>query len=110
MSIRPSASAAAVLGLLVAAFAATWVDARMLALARAADLEAMRVLAGRLGLTDIALFTEARYTRHPSQADLHSAFQDHPVALEHFPSGSLILPREADPRRATPWNIAEDRP
>jgi hypothetical protein len=38
------------------------------------------------------LFTEARYTRHPSQADLHSAFQDHPLALEHFPSGSLITP------------------
>jgi hypothetical protein len=23
---------------------------------------------------------------------LHSAFQDHPMALEHFPSGSLVLP------------------
>ncbi len=45
-----------------------------------------------LGLTDLALFTEARYTRHLSQSDLHSAFQDHPMALEHFPSGSLYLP------------------
>jgi len=44
------------------------------------------------GLTDLALFTEARYTRHPSQADLHSAFQDHPGALEHFPTASLIAP------------------
>ncbi|MCK7500019.1 MAG: hypothetical protein MZW92_64010 [Comamonadaceae bacterium] len=43
-------------------------------------------------LTDLCLFTEARYTRHPSQADLHSAFQDHPLALEHFPTGSLIVP------------------
>jgi len=43
-----------------------------------------------LDLTDLALFTEARYTRHPSQADLHSAFQDHPMALEHFPTGSLV--------------------
>ena len=25
-------------------------------------------------------------------ADLHSPFQDHPVALEHFPSGSLVTP------------------
>lgn len=48
-----------------------------------------RLVAG-LDLTDLALFTEARYTRHPSQADLHSAFQDHPLALEHFPTGSLI--------------------
>ena len=46
----------------------------------------------RLGLVDLALFTEARYTRHPVQADLHSAFQDHPLALEHFPSGSLLPP------------------
>ena len=45
-----------------------------------------------LGITDLCLFTEARYTRHPTQADLHSAFQDHPLALEHFPSGSLVSP------------------
>jgi hypothetical protein len=44
------------------------------------------------GLTDLCLFTEARYTRHPSQADLHTAFQDHPLSLEHFPSGSLLPP------------------
>lgn len=45
-----------------------------------------------MGITDLCLFTEARYTRHPSQSDLHSAFQDHPMALEHFPSGSLVPP------------------
>jgi hypothetical protein len=22
--------------------------------------------------------------------DVHAAFQDHPIALEHFPSGSLV--------------------
>lgn len=45
-----------------------------------------------LQLTDLCLFTEARYTRHLSQADLYSAFQDHPMSFEHFPSGSLTLP------------------
>ncbi len=55
-------------------------------------LEHSRQLVTRLGLTDLSLFTEARYTRHPSQADRHSAFQDHPMALEHFPSGSLVIP------------------
>ncbi|MES9861401.1 MAG: hypothetical protein ABW157_17030 [Candidatus Thiodiazotropha sp. LLP2] len=49
-------------------------------------------LVRELGLTDIALFTETRYTRHPTQTDLHSAFQDHPGAIEHFPSGSLLPP------------------
>jgi hypothetical protein len=43
-------------------------------------------------LTDLCLFTEARYTRHPSQADLHTPFQDHPQSLDHFPSGSLLGP------------------
>jgi len=45
-----------------------------------------------LELTDLCLFTEARYARHLSQADLHSAFQDHPVSLEHFPAGSIAGP------------------
>jgi hypothetical protein len=44
------------------------------------------------GLTDLCLFTEARYTRHPSQADFHAPFQDSPLSLEHFPSGSLMVP------------------
>jgi hypothetical protein len=46
----------------------------------------------RLQLTDLCLFTEASYTRHLSQADLHTAFQDSPMSLEHFPSGSLAAP------------------
>ena len=49
-------------------------------------------LVQELGLTDLCLFTEARYTRHPSQADRHAAFQDSPLSLEHFPSGSLLAP------------------
>ncbi len=55
-------------------------------------VQRMRNLVIAYGLTDLCLFTEARYTRHPSVADMHSAFQDHPGALDHFPSGSLILP------------------
>lgn len=55
-------------------------------------LQANRALVEKLGLTDLALFTEARYTRHPTQADLHSALQDHPGAFDHFPSGSLLPP------------------
>ena len=54
--------------------------------------EGSRILVQQLQLTDLCLFTEARYTRHPSMADLHSAFQDHPLALDHFPSGSLASP------------------
>jgi len=59
---------------------------------RLRDLEDGKELVRELGLTDLCLFTEARYTRHISQADLHSAFQDGPASMEHFPSGSLVLP------------------
>jgi len=48
----------------------------------------------KVQLTDLCLFTEASYTRHPSQADLHTPFQDSPMSLEHFPSGSLVPPPE----------------
>lgn len=51
-----------------------------------------RKLVERLQLTDLCLFTEARYTRHLSQADLYAPFQDHPMSFEHFPSGSHTLP------------------
>lgn len=46
----------------------------------------------RLELTDLALFIEARYTRHLTQADLSTPFQDHPISFEHFPSGSIVGP------------------
>jgi hypothetical protein len=49
-------------------------------------------LVRELGLTDLCLSTEANYTRHLSLADLHTPFQDHPLALEHFPSGALFGP------------------
>ena len=58
----------------------------------AASLQARAEFAGQLGLTDLCLFTEASYTRHLSQADLHTPFQNDPVSLEHFPSGSLAMP------------------
>jgi hypothetical protein len=53
-----------------------------------------------LHITDLCLFTEASYTRHLSQSDRFAAFQDHPLALEHFPSGSLTSPPETAAERA----------
>ncbi len=50
------------------------------------------MLVSELGLSDLALSTEARYTRHLTLADRHSAFQDHPTSFDHFPSGSIFLP------------------
>jgi hypothetical protein len=56
------------------------------------SLKEKAMLVQRLGLTDLCLFTDARYARHPSMADLHTPFQDSPMAVEHFPSGTVILP------------------
>jgi len=52
-----------------------------------------------LQLTDLCLFTEARYTRHPAMADRFAPFQDHPGAMEHFPSGSLVTPPRSNATR-----------
>jgi len=56
------------------------------------EVPAKRELVKHLKLTDLSLWTEARYTRHPSQADIFTAFQDFPSSLEHFPAGSIIGP------------------
>ncbi len=59
---------------------------------RSEEVQGMAAMTRRLGLTDLSIFTDARYARHPSQADRFAPFQDHPTSLEHFPSGSLVPP------------------
>lgn len=59
---------------------------------RQGELREKRDIVKKLMLTDFALWTEARYTRNPSQADLFSAFQDFPSSMDHFPAGSIIAP------------------
>jgi hypothetical protein len=55
-----------------------------------ARLDQTASLVRQYRLTDLSLFTEARYTRNPSMADLNTAFQDYPFSFDHFPSGSLV--------------------
>jgi hypothetical protein len=76
-------------GLLLGATLLHGVLARIDAQAR---VEATQELTRELRLTDLAVFTEARYTRHPALADPFAAFQNHPMALEQFPSGALVRP------------------
>lgn len=61
-----------------------------------ADRNSRRLIVKTLKLTDLSIWTEARYTRHPSQADLFSPFQDFPSSLEHFPAGSIIAPHQKE--------------
>jgi len=74
----------------------------------AEELPARRQLVNRLSLTDLSLWTEARYTRHPTMADLFSPFQDHPAAFEHFPAGALMAP--VIPRPVTTLRIQRPGP
>ena len=55
-------------------------------------LDEKKILVERLGLTDLCLFTDARYTRNPAVADRSSPFQDNPLSLDYFPSGSVLPP------------------
>jgi hypothetical protein len=78
----------------LALFVILFVDAHLRRQANMPLIDSRAALVKQLQLTDLCLFTEARYARHLSQADLHSPFQDYPMSPEHFPAGSLTrLPR-----------------
>lgn len=52
------------------------------------------IAAAGIGLTDLCISTEARYTRHPAVSDPVVPFMDYPGAIEHFPTGSFWAPPE----------------
>ncbi len=92
-----------VLGLLAALLigaigiaAAPWAESPSAEAARRSNQR----LVVELGLTDLALWSEATYCRHPSQADRFAAWADHPMALEHFPAGSMVPPPPLETRVA----------
>ena len=93
--MRKSSCFFAILLLLLLTFAALFPHARQRQKADARSLDTMAGMVRELGITDLCLFTEASYTRHITQTDLRTPFQELPLSLEHFPSGSLMLP----PRR-----------
>jgi hypothetical protein len=92
MCSRPSNSALIILGAGISLLSLTFADGALLRRQRAGALARRAEMARTLQLTDLCVTSEARYTRHPSQADLQSMFQDHPLSLEHFPSGSVLAP------------------
>jgi len=55
----------------------------------------LQQVASDLRLSDLALSTEARYTRHPAVSDSAVIGMDHPGGLDHFPSTLAFAP----PRR-----------
>ena len=86
-SLRPSTPVFAGLAVMALGLGAAAVHAAATAPRAAARMVESAALVQGARLTDLALFSEARYTRHPSMADLHTAFQDAPMSFEHFPAG-----------------------
>ena len=72
--------------------AALYLHATYLAQDIQSDREIQLIAVAGLGLTDLCVATEARYTRHPSVSDSMAPFMDHPGAIEHFPTGSFWAP------------------
>ena len=88
--MRRSTIYIAFLVLSLAVMAGLAVHANRARQAAAAGLQRTAAMVRHYRLTDLSLFTEARYTRNPAVSDLNTAFQDYPFSFEHFPSGSLV--------------------
>ena len=87
--MRPSHLLFIFLLLLTFINATLYVHAKRLANDLNADQALQTIAVAGLGLTDLCVATEARYTRHPAVSDPMAPFMDHPGAIEHFPTGSF---------------------
>jgi len=90
--MRPALVFSIFLSLLLAVEGALFLDGHNRRQAEEATLGQLEVATSGLGLTDLAVATEARYTRHPAVSDPVAPFMDHPGAIEHFPTGAFWLP------------------
>ena len=87
--MRPSHILLIILLVLVFVDTSLFIHSRRLEKELQADEEIQKIVVAGLGLTDLCVATEARYTRHPAVSDPMAPFMDHPGALEHFPTGSF---------------------
>jgi len=90
--MRPSHLLILFLLLLAALDGVLYVDYLRLRHDRPAALDILTATAAGLGLSDLCVATEARYTRHPAASDRVAPVMDHPGGLEHFPTGSFWAP------------------
>jgi hypothetical protein len=90
--MRPSHILLIILLVLVFVDTSLFIHSQRLKKKLQSDEVIQRIAVAGLGLTDLCVATEARYTRHPAVSDPMAPFMDHPGALEHFPTGSLWAP------------------
>lgn len=75
--------------LLVASFMPTLMAKRR---GQEENVQMLQEVVFHLGLSDLSLSTEARYTRHPATSDPVVVSMDHPGAIDHFPSTFFWAP------------------
>ncbi len=95
IKMRPAGGVALVLIFFLLAFGLLLGHGRELAARQEAAAPKLEILVAGLGLSDLCLATEARYTRHPAVSDHLAPFMSHPGAIEHFPTGSFWAPPPA---------------
>jgi hypothetical protein len=89
MVMRPSHILFIFLLLLILVDGTLYLHSKRLANDLKSDRTLQAIAVAGLGLTDLCIATEARYTRHPAVSDPMAPFMDHPGAIEHFPTGSF---------------------
>jgi len=90
--MRPAYLLCALLVSLAMVDAGLYLHNRNAAAVRHSAKEIRTITTAGLGLTDLCIATEARYTRHPAVSDPAAPRMDHPGAVEHFPTGSFWAP------------------
>jgi hypothetical protein len=84
--IRPAHVALLLLAALLVAVTAVHLGVERQRRVQGRGFTDLQPLVSLLGLADLAVSTEARYTRHPAVTDRMVIFMDYPGAIDHFPS------------------------
>ena len=95
MTLRPSYLALLLFATLVLVAAALHADVAAQRRGTLRAGEGLRPLTLSLGLADLAVSTEARYTRHPALSDKAVVGMDLPGAIDPFPSTLFFAPPPA---------------
>lgn len=90
--MRPSGGLLLILVILTLLSGALMVTMPARRAAQAENFQMLQRVVLLLGLSDLSLSTEARYTRHPAVSDPVVVAMDHPGGIDHFPSTLFWAP------------------
>lgn len=91
-SLRPATRVLLLLGALLFLGCLMLADIAKRRSGQTAQQRTVQRVVANLALSDLALTTEARYTRHAAVSDAVVVGMDHPGGLDHFPSTLFFAP------------------